>query len=147
MGDAAAPTAGSCCESAAGCIFSKALLSKTAVCEKATRRAVAERELIECSAPVARINCETLAALLHERARFALRLPSPGKPLIHMQALRLQCGGLSALQQVLSSEQADVHQMVNESHDRYGSLTDLPWGTVVAALVAWQAPRRGRARG
>lgn len=147
MGDAAGPITGSCCESTAGCIFSKALLAKTATCEKATRRAMAERELIECSAPVARINCATLAALLHERARFALRLPSPGKPLIHMQALRLQCGGLSALQQVLTSDHADVHRMVNQSHDQFGSLTDLPWAAVVAALVAWQAPRRGRARG
>lgn len=147
MGDAAGPTTGSCCESTSACVFSKALLAKTAVCEKSTRRAMAERELIECSAPVARINCATLAALLHERARFALRLSSPGKPLIHMQALRLQCGGLIALQQVLSSEKVDVHGMVNQCHERYGSLTDLPWATVVTGLVAWQAPRRGRARG
>lgn len=147
MGDAVPPTSGPCCETAAGCIFSKALLAKTASCEKSARRSLAERELIECSAPVARINCTTLAALMHERARFALRLPSPGKPLIHMQALRLQCGGLAALQQVLASEQADVHRMVNESHARFGSLTDLPWSTIVDELVAWQAPRRGRTRG
>ena len=48
-----------------------------------------ERDLLECTSPVARINCGTLAALLHERARFALRLPAPGRPLMHVQSLRL----------------------------------------------------------
>lgn len=146
MSDTAGPTASSCCDSATACVFSKALLARTAVCEKSIRRALAEREVIECNAPVARINCTTLAALLHERSRFSLRLPAPGKPLIHMHALRLQCGGLAALQQVLSSEHADVHRMVNQSHEQYGSLTDLPWAALVATLMAWQAPRRGRSR-
>lgn len=146
MGDAPDPPTASCCDSGTACIFTKALLSRNAVCELATRRALSEREIVECSSPVARINCGTLAALLHERSRFALRLPTPGKPLIHMQALRLQCGGLTALQQVLGCADADVHRMVNATHEQHGSLTDLPWDAVVAALVTWQPPRRGRAR-
>ena len=100
------PPAALCCDSDQACVFAKALLSHTAVCELAQRRAVAERVLVECPSPVARTNCGTLAALLHERARFALRLPPPGRPLIHMQALRLQCGGLTALQQVLDAPSA-----------------------------------------
>lgn len=144
MHDAPAPPAASDCDSAVACVFSKALLSRTASCELARRRSVGERELLECSSPVARINCGTLAALLHERARFPLRLPAPGKPLIHMQALRLQCGGLTALQQVLGCTEADVHRMVAATHERHGSLTDLPWDSLVTALVAWTPPRRWR---
>ena len=144
MDEAPPVPAASCCDSAVACIFAKALLARTAVCELATRRSLAEREVLECSSPVARINCGTLAALLHERARFPLRLPAPGKPLIHMQALRLQCGGLKAMQQVLGCAEADVHRMVGATHERHGSLTDLPWDAVVSALVAWQPPRRGR---
>jgi hypothetical protein len=63
-----------------------------------------------------------------------------------MQALRLQCGGLVALQQVLGAPERDVHRMVGTAHERHGSLTDLPWAALVAALAAWQPPRRGRAR-
>jgi hypothetical protein len=99
-----------------------------------------------------------------------LRLPHLGQPLMHMQALRLQCGGLSALRQVLrpddgpraaaapASDRAgesesgaspcldrDVHRMVGVAHERHGSLTELPWAPLVAALAAWQPPRRGRA--
>ena len=136
-----------CCDSDQACVFAKALLSHTAGCELAQRRGIAERVLVECPSPVARTNCGTLAALLHERARFALRLPPPGRPLIHMQALRLQCGGLTALQQVLEAPDRDVHRLVGAAHDRHGSLADLPWAPLVAALAAWQPPRRGRARG
>jgi len=140
------PPGSLCCESDSACVFAKALLSHTATCDLAQRRAVAERVLVECPSPVARTNCGTLAALMHERARFALRLPPAGRPLIHMQALRLQCGGLTALQQVLGSEDGDVHRMVGCAHERHGSLTDLPWAALVAALAEWQPPRRGRGR-
>jgi hypothetical protein len=133
----------SCCESASACVFAKALLARAAVCELAQRRAVAERDIIECPSPVARTNCTTLAALLHERSRFALRLPSAGQPLIHAQALRLQCGGLLGMQRALEVPLADVHRMVGAAHERHGSLTDLPWQSIVQVLVQWQ-PHRSR---
>lgn len=128
----------------AACVFSKALLACTAVCDRATRRSVGEREWVLCTSPVAHTNCSTLAALLHERARFALRLPSPGQPVIHAQALRLQCGGLIGVQQALGAAQADVHHMVGVAHERYGSLTELPWGAIVQTLMQWQAQRPRR---
>ena len=126
------------------CVFSKALLAGTAVCDRATRRSVGERELVLCTSPVAHTNCGTLAALLHERARFALRLPSPDQPMVHALALRLQCGGLRGLQLALDVAQPDVHRMVGVAHERYGSLTELPWGEIVQALIQWQAQRPRR---
>ena len=136
--------AGACCESAAACVFAKALLARAAVCELATRRAVAERELVECCSAVARINCATLAALLHERARFALRLPPPGQPMIHAHALRLQCGGLLGLQQALGAAQPDVHRMIGAAQGRFPSLTELPWEAIVNTLKQWQSHRPRR---
>ncbi len=136
----------SCCESATGCVFAKALLARAAVCDMAARRSMAEREIIECRSPVARTNCTTLAALLHERGRFALRLPPVGHPMIHAKALHLHCGGLAGMQQALGAEQANVHAMIGTAHERYGSLTELPWDAIVQALKRWQArPRRAPA--
>jgi hypothetical protein len=143
--DDARPPA-SCCDSASACVFAKALLARAAVCELSERRALAEHETIECPSPVARTNCATLAALLHERARFVLRLPSPGQPLIHAKALRLQCGGLLGLQRALDAPRADVHQMVGAAQQRHGSLTELPWASIVQVLAQWQAQRPRRAR-
>lgn len=126
------------------CVFAKALLARAATCELAQRRPLGEREVLECASPVAHINCGTLAALLHERARFALRLPPASRPLMHIQSLRLQCGGLTALRQELACATPDVHRMVGSALEQHGSLTELPWTALVAALAAWQPRRRGR---
>lgn len=142
-----APGPAGCCESRSACVFAKALLARAAACELAVRRSLGERELIECGSPVARLNCETLAALLHERARFALRLPAPGHPLMHAQALRLHCGGLQGLRQALAVERADVHTMVGLAHERHGSLTDLPWDAIVRRISQWQPRVRRRRAG
>ena len=145
--DALAPLS-SCCGGTGrdACVFAKALLARTAVCERVRRRTLGEREVLGCTSPVARTNCLTLAALLRERARFALRLPPSGQPLIHMLALRLQCGGLAALRQTLGGDERDVHRMVGLAQARHGSLTELPWAAIVAALAAWQPPRRAAGR-
>lgn len=131
-----------CCGVQASCVFARALQARAAVCELATRRAHGERELIDCPSPVARENCATLAALMHERARFALRLPRPGQLLMHAQALRLQCGGLAGLQQVLQAESPDVHRMIGAAHADGGRLADLPWDRIVESIVHWQGRRR-----
>lgn len=142
-----AASAVSCCARPGGsaCVFAKALLSRASSCELAARRTWGEQEVLECRSPVARINCATLAALLHERARFALRLPPPGRPLMHQQAMRLQCGGLAALRETLGAADRDVHRLVATAHERHASLTELPWDALVAALAAW-TPRRRAAR-
>lgn len=137
--------AGECCGSAAACVFSKALLARTAGCALARRWTRGEQDLIACGAPVARINCSTLAALLHERARFALRLPAPGRPLMHVHALQLQCGGLATIRELLAGH-ADVHRMVVDAQERHGSLAQLPWERIVPAIAAWQPRRRTASR-
>lgn len=136
------PGPSACCESGAVCVFAKALLARAAVCELALRRNIGERELVECASVVARTNCATLAALMHERARFVLRLPRPGQAMIHAQALRLHCGGLIGLQQALGAAKPDVHVMVGAAHERFGSLTELPWETVVRDVASWQPRSR-----
>jgi hypothetical protein len=135
---------GPCCaEGAHPCVFAKALFAHEAGCALARRQSLGERAGVECGSPSARLNCSTLAALLRERARFALRLPPEGRPLLHQQALRLQCGGLAALQATLGAAQRDVHELVGQAQRQHGSLTDLPWAELVPQLAAW-APRRRR---
>lgn len=138
------PPASSCCEIAQGCVFSKALMARSARCELSQRSCAGDNEGLACTSPVARINCATLAALLHERARFALRLPAPGRPLMHVHALRLQCGGLAALREAMAEPESDVHRLVAGAQQRHGSLTELPWEPLVAALARWRPPQRRR---
>jgi hypothetical protein len=142
MNDDSDPTP-SCCDSSVACVFAKALFARAAQCELSRRRAIAERELIECSSPTARMNCQTLVQLMHERARFVLKLRN-GTPVMHAQAMRLQCGGLQGLERALDAPKADVHHLIGLAHERHGTLSELPWDTIVQALAQWRprAPRR-----
>lgn len=133
----------SCCHGPSACVFTKALLAHVARCELATRQGIGEMDAVTCRSPVAHTNCGTLLALMRERSAFALRVPRPPTPLMHAQALRLQCGGLQALQHALDVPTAEVHAMVGLAHERHGSLLDLPWKDLVPRIVQWQ-PRRRR---
>ena len=122
------------------CVFEKALAAGCAACATSVRRALAEREVIGCKSPPARVNCATLAALTRERSAFALRLP-PGAPLTHAMTMRLSCGGLTGVRQCVDPQQADVHRLVAAAQVKYGSLADLPWPGIVVATMAWQGRR------
>lgn len=126
------------------CVFERALLANCAQCELANRHALAEREVVACSLEVARINCTTLESLFRERATFALRLPRPGVPLVHAKAMQLQCGGLCGLQAAVAAPTVDVHAMVQKAKRNDASLLELPWGEIVASMVAWQPRRRAQ---
>lgn len=126
------------------CVFEKALLAGCAGCELAIRHSLAERETLECRSPVARTNCATLRALLRERSAFPLRLPPAGTALPHAVTMRIDCGGLRGLGESVPHASADVHRLVRTAQERYGSLVDLPWPAIVAAVTAWQGRRRSR---
>ena len=123
------------------CVFKAALLARKAVCELAVRHSVAEREVLACSQAPAHLNCETLERLFVERATFPLKL-QPGAPLTHSTVMRLHCGGLQGLQQVIGAPQPDVHRLVLRAQQEHGSLVQLPWDLIVAQILAWQPRRR-----
>lgn len=123
------------------CVFEKAIAAGCATCATSVRRALAEREAIGCTSPTARTNCATLAALLRERATFALKL-APGGAMPHAVALRLACGGLAGVRACVEPGATDVHRLVTAAQTRFGSLSELPWRDVVASIVAWRIRRR-----
>lgn len=123
------------------CVFEKALQAGCAECELAVRHALAEREALACVSPVARTNCATLLALLRERSAFALKL-APDAAAPHAVTLKLQCGGLAGLRRVVDAGGTDVHRLVAAARDRHGSLMDIPWPYIIAAVQAWQGRRR-----
>lgn len=123
------------------CVFRVAVLARQAGCELALRHALAEREVLACSSATAHLNCETLERLFLERATFPLKL-QPGAPLTHGTVMRLHCGGLRGLQEVLDAPSPDVHQLVGLAQSRHGSLVQLPWERIVAQILRWQPRRR-----
>jgi hypothetical protein len=126
------------------CVFENALLSGCAVCELSASHALAERQIIACTSPVARVDCGQLAALLREKSAFALRLTSTRRILPHAMMMKIQCGGLQGMQQVLdpAAAQPDVRRMVLKGRERYGELARLPFSEIVKGVAAFQLRKR-----
>jgi hypothetical protein len=126
------------------CVFEKALLAGAAVCECSASHALAERQLIACTSPVARVDCGQLSALLREKSAFALRLTSTQRILPHAMVMKIQCGGLQGLQQVLDpgAPQPSVRDLVLKGRARYGELAALPFSEIVQGVAAFQLRRR-----
>ena len=86
------------------CVFEKALLSRCVVCELSVRHLLAERETVACTEPLARAVCGQLSGLLREKSTFALKLTDTARILPHAMMMKVQCGGLNGLKDVLDPE-------------------------------------------
>jgi hypothetical protein len=126
------------------CVFEKALLSRCAVCQLATSHALAERETVACTSPLARAECGALSGLLREKSAFALKLTSTQRILPHAMVMKIQCGGLQGLRQVLDAEApaSDVHKLVLLAREQFGDLAALPFSEIVQGVAAFQLRKR-----
>jgi len=126
------------------CVFEKALLSRSAVCQLAVSHALAERESIACTSPLARADCGQLSGLLREKSAFALRLTTTQRILPHAMLMKIQCGGLYGLQQVLDADAPapDVRRLVVLARERFGELAALPFSEIVKGIAAFQIRKR-----
>jgi hypothetical protein len=126
------------------CVFEKALLSRCAVCQLAASHALAERETVACTSPLARAECGQLAGLLREKSAFALKLTTTQRILPHAMMMKIQCGGLQGLQQVLDADAPapDVHKLVLLAREQFGDLASLPFSEIVKGVAAFQLRKR-----
>ena len=126
------------------CVFGKALMAQSAVCELARRHAIGERETVACASPVARSACGTLYGLMREKSAFALRLKETQSVLPHAMVMKIQCGGLEGLRQAIAPEAhaPDVHRLVREAVARYESLDALPFSEIMKGVAAWHGRKR-----
>lgn len=128
------------------CVFEKALLCQAAVCEAAQRLALAEREMVACREPVARASCGQLLTLLRANSAFALKLRDTQRILPHAMMMKIQCGGLTGLKDLLDPEAhaPDVLKLVRLAQAEYESFEALPFSRIVQGVAHWQIRRRRR---
>jgi hypothetical protein len=130
------------------CPFEKPMLSGQCGCENATRELVAERMTVGCRSPIAHHNCQLLFEMLKERSRFALKVTDTWQDLPFGKQMRVMVGGLTGLQRVLHADAAahpdNVHALVCEAQERFGSLESLPFDEIVRSVTAFQPKRRSR---
>lgn len=115
------------------CPFEKTMLANCAACSRAEKRNIAEREIVYCNNAQAHGRCIELRDLLRRNFNFTLGQLHIDKPLPHAQEMRMQCGGLRALQFSLDAgdQVGDVAELLELSQQKFGSLADLPFSQVV----------------
>jgi hypothetical protein len=126
------------------CVFEKALLSRCVACELSVRHLLAERETVACTDPPAHIACGELAALLREKSAFALKLTEATRILPHAMVMKIQCGGLGGLRDVLdpAAPAPDVRRLVRKAQAAYGTLAALPFSQIIQGVAHWQGRKR-----
>jgi len=134
----------------AKCPFEKAILSTQCGCEKSTQFLVAEQVGIACTSDIARNNCQTLLALMRDRARFALKVTETSGGLTFGKEMRVMIGGLLGLQRLLFPEDSpdpnrveNISALVNRAQTCHGSLESLPFQEIVKSITSYQGRRRG----
>ena len=139
------------------CIFERAILVRCAGCGQARRLYLAEREAVACRSIDAQLDCAQLLELMHDNARFVLRQPSIDAPLPHAKEVRVQCGGIRGLGDLVDArndagQQTDkelagaenIHALIRLARQRYGNLQALPFQDIVLGISRWQSRRRGK---
>jgi len=128
------------------CPYEKALLSTDFKCHLAQRGQLGERAMVDCESETACSECNTYLGQLRQRARFALKVVNPEQPLAFGKERKIIYGGLNGLQQVMDlqarDDVADIHTLINNAKDRYGSLQSLPFQEIIKSVSHYQARSR-----
>ena len=126
------------------CVFEKALLCQAAVCEASQRLSLAEREMMACREPLVRAACGQLLNLLRANSAFALKIKDAQRILPHAMMMKVQCGGLTGLKDLLDAEATapDVLKLVRLAQAEYAGFDELPFSRIVQGVAHWQIRKR-----
>lgn len=130
------------------CVFEKAINSRRCRCSKSQRFHLADREGITCRSAAGNALCSVLLRLMRTNARFALHVTSALEPLPHAKEIRVQTGGMLALQGLMDPDKKnlddveDIIGTIDAALQRYGSLEDLPFDIIVQGIVRFEGRKR-----
>jgi hypothetical protein len=127
------------------CVFEKALLARCVACKRSQRMQIAEREAVICGDAGSHPRCRALHEQLRHGFSFALGTLRDDTVLPHAQEMRVQCGGLKGLRQVLSGDAgvANVDALTANALRQWGDWAGMPWSEVVHAAAQCYRGRHG----
>lgn len=127
------------------CPFGKALFSGCVACSQAGRMNLAERELIVCSQAALQSRCTRMHDALRHNFGFAIHTLHDEAPIPHAQEMRIQCGGLRGLQDVLSGDAGvkDVDELMGAALQCWPNEGNIPFSQVVHAARLHYQGRHG----
>ena len=132
------------------CLYEKAILSTHCRCSLMRKINLAEREAAHCEDDAGQQRCQAFLDALRHAARFALRTTDEKSSLPHARAMRLQVGGLRGLHLALHPDRPvpspipDIHGLIGEGLERWGSLEAFPWQQILREVAAWEGRKPKR---
>lgn len=133
---------------ASRCAFEKTILSRRGTCNRCKRFRLADREGASCTSPAARERCEWFLSIMRDKARFALKLTGEEEQLPFNKEIKVQTGGMLALQALLRPEMEgvenidDIHALLSLAEETYRSLDDLPYSDIMPGVVSFEGRKR-----
>lgn len=128
------------------CPFERVILSTEFSCTESHKYFYAEKEGISCKSQPARLNCKLLIEFIKHNSKFALRQPIPtGGELTHGQEMRIKCGGLQGLQEVIGKN-TDIHGLLSAAIEQFENLDSLPWDRIMPSVQAYRLRKSGISR-
>ena len=127
------------------CPFAKALFAGCAGCTLAGRLNLAEREIIVCREAAPQQRCRVMHDTLRHNFGFAIGEVHDDAAIPHGQEMRIQCGGLRGLSDVLCGDPAvaDVDGLMRQLAGRWPDADDIPYAEVVRAARLLYKGRHG----
>jgi hypothetical protein len=134
------------------CIFAKALLSRCCQCDVSLKLNLAEREAMSCIRRESYLRCEQVFEHLRRNAKFALHLVENKAPLRHADGMKMQCGGLRGIMQVLAEDTEktvrdtvdNVDAILTQVLEQYNDFADLPYPRVIRHITSYKLKKRSR---
>jgi hypothetical protein len=125
------------------CHFAKAILMRCAGCSRSQRVLIAEREAVHCMSPAGHARCGTLLPMMREKALFALGLAHAEVQLPHGKQVKVECGGLGALAQLLGHEAPpDIDSLLQAVETICDTPDAIPWDEIVRGINRYSLRRR-----
>lgn len=148
------------------CPFERSLLARHCACRHAHIFNLAEREGVRCEAGLRNKNCVALRDFLRKSVNFTFRLTDSSEKLPYAKQIKMQAGGLIALQKILyGKDEADVksatkvivnvivqvivkvediYQLVIDLEKQYTDLSQLPMVEVLKEIAAFKVRHRSK---
>ncbi len=133
------------------CIFEKAITNRRCDCQQKRRFLIATREGVACKSEDRMNRCILVLDSIRNNSRFSLKVVTINGPMPHNKELKVQAGGILALQKLLQDTSDDtqhktvmnIDKTLDEAFKQYKTLQDFPYGEIVKEIVNYVArPKR-----
>lgn len=125
----------------APCVFEKSILALKVQCSKATKKNLAEREVVMCASAKYAQRCNDWLILLRKKSQFALQVSEPLSVLPHSKEMKVQVGGMWGLCEMLEpgTHRSDVQPNVFEVLEACGegllNVDEFPFAEIIREVV------------